>query len=75
MELVTSGTDTKLLNDAIQSLATDSGIHPLVPYFIQFIQDEVGVIRELFLVGACALRFSSPSVSACSLAPEDGRVA
>lgn len=44
MELVTSGTDTKLLNDAIRSLATDSGIHPLVPYFIQFIQDEVGSI-------------------------------
>lgn len=41
MELVTSGTDTKLLNDAVRSLASDSGIHPLVPYFVQFIQDEV----------------------------------
>ncbi|GAQ78809.1 Transcription initiation factor TFIID subunit [Klebsormidium nitens] len=41
MELVTSGTDSKLLNDAVRSLASDSGIHPLVPYFIQFIQDEV----------------------------------
>ncbi len=26
---------------ALHSLATDPGIHPLVPYFAQFISDEV----------------------------------
>ncbi|CAM6117572.1 unnamed protein product [Calypogeia fissa] len=40
-ELIVSGTNPLLLRDALVSLATDSGLHPLVPYFTQFIADEV----------------------------------
>lgn len=40
-ELVVTGADTQLLRDAFVSLATDSGLHPLVPYFTQFVADEV----------------------------------
>ncbi|KAJ7567435.1 hypothetical protein O6H91_02G146900 [Diphasiastrum complanatum] len=40
-ELVISGADPILLKDAYASLTTDSGLHPLVPYFTQFIADEV----------------------------------
>lgn len=40
-ELVVTGADTQLLRDALVSLATDSGLHPLVPYFTQFVADEV----------------------------------
>ena len=60
MELVTSGTDSKLLNDAVRSLATDSGIHPLVPYFIQFIEDEVRTFH-------CLFSFCVPLLSLCFL--------
>lgn len=40
-ELVVTGGDTQLLRDAFVSLASDSGLHPLVPYFTQFVADEV----------------------------------
>lgn len=40
-ELIVTGTSPSLLRDALVSLATDSGLHPLVPYFTQFIADEV----------------------------------
>ncbi|EFJ13670.1 hypothetical protein SELMODRAFT_234732 [Selaginella moellendorffii] len=40
-ELIVTGADDVLLKDVFASLATDSGLHPLVPYFTQFIADEV----------------------------------
>ncbi|GAV62413.1 TAF domain-containing protein/DUF1546 domain-containing protein [Cephalotus follicularis] len=40
-ELALSRSDTVLFKQALLSLATDSGLHPLVPYFTYFIADEV----------------------------------
>ncbi|KAL5581753.1 hypothetical protein UlMin_014195 [Ulmus minor] len=40
-ELVVSQSDSTLFKEALVSLATDSGLHPLVPYFTCFIADEV----------------------------------
>lgn len=44
-ELIINRADSSLFKAALNSLATDSGLHPLVPYFTQFIADEV--IRNL----------------------------
>ncbi|CAN6471833.1 unnamed protein product [Victoria cruziana] len=44
-ELVVGGSDSPLFKEALASLATDSGLHPLVPYFTHFIADEV--VRSL----------------------------
>ncbi|KAL9236260.1 hypothetical protein vseg_010953 [Gypsophila vaccaria] len=40
-ELTACKSDTVLFKEALRSLATDAGLHPLVPYFICFITDEV----------------------------------
>ncbi|XP_058070769.1 transcription initiation factor TFIID subunit 6 [Magnolia sinica] len=40
-ELTVSKSDSVLFKEALVSLATDSGLHPLVPYFTYFIADEV----------------------------------
>ncbi|KAB1219299.1 Transcription initiation factor TFIID subunit 6, partial [Morella rubra] len=40
-ELTMSRSDFALFKQALVSLATDSGLHPLVPYFTYFIADEV----------------------------------
>ncbi|KAJ7964752.1 transcription initiation factor TFIID subunit 6 [Quillaja saponaria] len=40
-ELAISRSDSVLFKEALVSLATDSGLHPLVPYFTCFIADEV----------------------------------
>ncbi|KDP30842.1 hypothetical protein JCGZ_13785 [Jatropha curcas] len=40
-ELTLSKSDSSLFKEALVSLATDSGLHPLVPYFTCFIADEV----------------------------------
>ncbi|ERN01668.1 hypothetical protein AMTRI_Chr10g229400 [Amborella trichopoda] len=40
-ELIVGGSDSVLFKEALVSLATDSGLHPLVPYFTYFIADEV----------------------------------
>nr|KYP50776.1 Transcription initiation factor TFIID subunit 6 [Cajanus cajan] len=40
-ELTLSESDSVLFKEALVSLATDSGLHPLVPYFTCFIADEV----------------------------------
>ncbi|XP_042520999.1 transcription initiation factor TFIID subunit 6 isoform X1 [Macadamia integrifolia] len=40
-ELTVSRSDSVLFKEALVSLATDSGLHPLVPYFTYFIADEV----------------------------------
>eukprot|EP01018_Ginkgo_biloba_P017040 Gb_30850 [translate_table: standard] len=40
-ELIVMGADSVLFKEALVSLATDSGLHPLVPYFTLFIADEV----------------------------------
>ncbi|KAL1818055.1 hypothetical protein ACET3Z_020629 [Daucus carota] len=40
-ELTLSRSDLVLFKEALVSLATDSGLHPLVPYFTCFIADEV----------------------------------
>lgn len=40
-ELTLSRSDSVLFKEALMSLATDSGLHPLIPYFTCFIADEV----------------------------------
>ncbi|XP_021847743.1 transcription initiation factor TFIID subunit 6 isoform X1 [Spinacia oleracea] len=40
-ELTIRGSETVLFKEALVSLATDAGLHPLVPYFTCFIADEV----------------------------------
>ncbi|KAJ6846050.1 transcription initiation factor TFIID subunit 6 [Iris pallida] len=40
-ELTVSRPESVLFKEALVSLATDSGLHPLVPYFTYFIADEV----------------------------------
>ncbi|XP_027063961.1 transcription initiation factor TFIID subunit 6-like isoform X1 [Coffea arabica] len=40
-ELTVSRSSSILFKEALVSLATDSGLHPLVPYFAYFIADEV----------------------------------
>ncbi|XP_010254144.1 PREDICTED: transcription initiation factor TFIID subunit 6 isoform X2 [Nelumbo nucifera] len=40
-ELTVNKSDSVLFKEALQSLATDSGLHPLVPYFTYFVADEV----------------------------------
>ncbi|KAH9294357.1 hypothetical protein KI387_040439, partial [Taxus chinensis] len=40
-ELIVTQADSTLFKEALVSLSTDSGLHPLVPYFTQFIADEV----------------------------------
>ncbi|KAL3698741.1 hypothetical protein R1sor_012817 [Riccia sorocarpa] len=40
-EHIVSGSNPALVRDCLVSLSTDSGLHPLVPYFTQFIADEV----------------------------------
>lgn len=40
-ELAVSRSDSVLFKQALVSLATDSGLHPLVPYFTYFVADEV----------------------------------
>lgn len=42
-----------VFNQALLSLATDSGLHPLVPYFTYFIADEV-VLKILHTILICA---------------------
>ncbi|KAL6975647.1 Transcription initiation factor TFIID subunit 6 [Sarracenia purpurea var. burkii] len=40
-ELAVNRSDSVLYKEALVSLATDSGLHPLIPYFTYFIADEV----------------------------------
>ncbi|KAL0362882.1 UNVERIFIED_CONTAM: Transcription initiation factor TFIID subunit [Sesamum calycinum] len=40
-ELTVSRSESPLFKEALVSLATDSGIHPLVPYFTFFVADEL----------------------------------
>ncbi|OMP03169.1 TATA box binding protein associated factor (TAF) [Corchorus capsularis] len=40
-ELTVRNSDSALFKEALVSLSTDSGLHPLVPYFTFFISDEV----------------------------------
>lgn len=48
-ELTVSRSDTVLFKEALESLATDSGLHPLVPYFTCFIADEVISVQAIFV--------------------------
>ena len=41
IDLTVNKSDSALFKEALLSLATDSGLHPLVPYFTYFIADEV----------------------------------
>ncbi len=40
-DLTVNKSGSVLFKEALVSLATDSGLHPLVPYFTYFIADEV----------------------------------
>ncbi|XP_059666466.1 transcription initiation factor TFIID subunit 6-like [Cornus florida] len=40
-DITVNKADSTIFKEALGSLATDSGLHPLVPYFIYFIADEV----------------------------------
>eukprot|EP01114_Cavostelium_apophysatum_P004097 TRINITY_DN14252_c0_g1_i1.p1 TRINITY_DN14252_c0_g1~~TRINITY_DN14252_c0_g1_i1.p1 ORF type:complete len:419 (+),score=46.85 TRINITY_DN14252_c0_g1_i1:78-1334(+) len=39
--LIMRGNDNAQIDDAIESLSNDPGLNPLLPYFIQFVSDEV----------------------------------
>lgn len=47
-ELTLSRSGSVLFKHALLSLATDSGLHPLVPYFTHFISDEVSSHAPVF---------------------------
>lgn len=47
-ELTLNESDSVLFKEALVSLATDSGLHPLVPYFTCFIADEVIIFFSLY---------------------------
>ncbi|KAL3364698.1 hypothetical protein AABB24_013467 [Solanum stoloniferum] len=42
-ELIMNKSNSPLFKEALASLATDPGLHPLVPYFTYFVADEVGI--------------------------------
>ncbi len=48
--LLKSTTDEEVIHGILKQLETDPGIQPLVPYFIQFISDEVGFIIDFVLI-------------------------
>lgn len=48
-ELAVSRSDSVLFKQALVSLATDSGLHPLVPYFTYFVADEVRNYKHTLL--------------------------
>lgn len=49
-ELTLNRSNSILFKQALASLATDSGLHPLVPYFIYFIADEVVFVFQMLSV-------------------------
>lgn len=49
-ELALNEPSSGLFKEALVSLATDSGLHPLVPYFTCFVADEVTICLFLVLV-------------------------
>lgn len=49
-DLAVTRSNSVLLKEALVSLATDSGLHPLVPYFTFFIADEVIFISFQFIL-------------------------
>jgi len=62
-----SGAETPVLRAALASLATDSGLHQLLPYFTQFVQDEVATsLRNMprlkALVGMIESLCSNPEI-------------
>lgn len=65
-ELILRRSDSVLFKEALVSLATDSGIHPLVPYFMYFIADEVNlgpiswILRLTDILVEMAFYFSHP---------------
>lgn len=58
-ELTLNKSDSVLFKEALVSLATDSGLHPLVPYFTCFIADEV-ILLGLLLIFAHKMEFTVP---------------
>ncbi|XP_039170152.1 transcription initiation factor TFIID subunit 6-like isoform X2 [Eucalyptus grandis] len=49
-KLTISNSDSVLFDQALVSLATDSGLHPLTPYFTQFIADECALWEAFFKI-------------------------
>ena len=61
------GAEAPVLRAALESLATDSGLHQLLPYFTQFVQDEVATsLRNMprlkALVGTIEALCSNPEI-------------
>ena len=61
------GAEAPVLRAALESLATDSGLHQLLPYFTQFVQDEVATsLRNMprlkALVGMIEALCSNPEI-------------
>lgn len=49
-ELAVNKSGSIIFKQALMSLATDSGLHPLVPYFTCFVADEVGSHDSIFSI-------------------------
>ncbi|RRT81176.1 hypothetical protein B296_00007262 [Ensete ventricosum] len=60
-ELTVTRPESIIFKEALLSLAADSGIHPLVPYFSYFIADEVKFLHQLM-----------PSIITCVVAKRLG---
>lgn len=56
-DVTVSRSNSIIFDKALMSLATDAGLHPLVPYFIYFVAEEVHTL-PFSVVGAvnCSLK-------------------
>ena len=61
-ELTVNKSGSILFKEALMSLATDPGLHPLVPYFTYFIADEVIMIPYYHKLGLNNFHISGTDV-------------
>ncbi|XP_009591415.1 transcription initiation factor TFIID subunit 6-like isoform X2 [Nicotiana tomentosiformis] len=74
-ELTVNKSNSPLFKEALASLATDPGLHPLVPYFTYFVADEVARNLNNFDLLFALMRLlhqSMPSVMTCLVAKRLG---
>ncbi|RWW33660.1 hypothetical protein BHE74_00001530 [Ensete ventricosum] len=72
-ELTVTRPESILFKEALVSLAVDSGIHPLVPYFSYFIADEVKFAKSIYLLNISSwLHQLMPSIITCVVAKRLG---
>ena len=50
-DVTASRSNSIIFDKALKSLATDAGLHPLVPYFIYFVAEDVNIF-QFSVIGA-----------------------